>query len=309
MAVKTIKVDLLQRLREHITDDPNSLYMLVKGDLGSGKSWASLSIACGIDPDFIEHKEERIVFSPVEFVLLTASRSLPEGSMIMWDEAQTSMNPKRHMSAINVALNTQLDTMRRDNVGLVFNCPNTIDRALTRNLDFDIETIKIDRGARKTQVKFKYIDHDKTMDKIYRKFCRLIGKGRIPDTLNPLFIPAPDHPAIRGKKGRELIDYYENKRDSFQDDISMKVAKTIIKSYQKEMNLTTEDLVRDLEKYGLTLEDLGLQNKKKAVDTKKRQIIRTLKATDLKYSEVADLTETTEGYVQKIGRKVDRNKD
>lgn len=305
MAVETTKVKLLQKLREHITKDPKSLYILVKGDLGSGKSWVSLSLCSGLDPDFVENKEQRIVFNPVEFVVAMANRELPEGSMIMWDEAQTSMNPRKHMTAINVALNTQLDTMRRDNIGLVFNAPHRIDKDIIRKLDFEVETIDIDLGARKNRVKFKEIDHNKDTDKIYKKYIRVSGEKLVPSKLNPLYIPAPD--LIREENTKEFIDYYERTRDKFQDIITKGSLKTIVENCEDSLHLSPKDMDIDLSELMEDLEDKEEKKDQEKEELVKDRIRRALKETDLKYKEIAKITGSKESYVKEIGRKVDRS--
>lgn len=298
MAVATTKVNLLDRLRERITQDPNSLYILVKGDLGSGKSWLSLSLCAALDPDFIDNKESRIVFSPLDFVSTLENREVPPGSMLMWDEAQTSMNPRRHMSAINVAINTQLDTMRRDNIGLVFNCPNSVDKAITRNLDFSVETVDIDMGARKTKVKFKKIQHNKTYDKIYRHYPRVNDNDRVPNIMNPLFVPAPDSKGFLGDRGKELIEYYEEARDEFQSDVTSRVKRIVAKKEADELGVEPEDLGVDVKSDA---------EKKKDKETKKARIKRAMDNTDLSYKKIAKLTGTSYDYVKQVGSKYKRD--
>lgn len=300
MAVETIKVDLLERLRGRIASDPKSLYILVTGGLGEGKSWTSLSLCSGIDPSFTEDKEQRIVFNPVDFVVTMANREVPEGSMIMWDEAQTSMNPRKHMTAVNVALNTQLDTMRRDNVGLVLNCPTKIDKDVMRKLDFEVECLDIDKGVRKNIVKFKEIEHDKNSDDLYKKYPRVTEDRIIPEKMNPLLIPAPDN--IREENTKELIEYYERERDKFQDKITKGVVKTIVESYMEDYSVSPEELGLDLEKLGL--KEKESEEKK---ELKKNRIKKALKETNLPYEQVADVTGSSLSHVQKIGRKVDRD--
>ena len=300
MAVETIKVDLLERLRGRIASDPKSLYILVTGGLGEGKSWTSLSLCSGIDPSFTEDKEQRIVFNPVDFVVTMANREVPEGSMIMWDEAQTSMNPRKHMTAVNVALNTQLDTMRRDNVGLVLNCPTKIDKDVMRKLDFEVECLDIDKGVRKNIVKFKEIEHDKNSDDLYKKYPRVTEDRIIPEKMNPLLIPAPDN--IREENTKELIEYYERERDKFQDKITKGVVKTIVESYMEDYSVSPEELGLDLEKLGL--KEKESEEKK---ELKKNRIKKALKETNLPYEQVADVTGSILSHVQKIGRKVDRD--
>lgn len=77
-------------------DRNQNFVMLFVGQIGTGKSYAAMSLGEQIDPGF---DINRIVFSADEFVeALNKDESLVRGSVIMWDEAGVGMPPREWYS-------------------------------------------------------------------------------------------------------------------------------------------------------------------------------------------------------------------
>ena len=70
--------------------DRNQNYvMLFVGQTGTGKSYAAMSLAEHVDPNF---NINRVVFTADEFIaILNQDKTMVKGSVIMWDEAGVGM--------------------------------------------------------------------------------------------------------------------------------------------------------------------------------------------------------------------------
>lgn len=123
----------------------------VVGNLGSGKSFASLKIASMISPDF---GIDNVVFSVKDFFkVFTRLREERDdegrGSVIIFEESEKDLNSRRSMSDRNTLFGEISSTLRFSQISVGFNLPSLgmLDLNQRRVNNHIFSTIDIDRES------------------------------------------------------------------------------------------------------------------------------------------------------------------
>ena len=199
---------IIQHIRKK-TDVTNQDYKAVfTGECGRGKSYAALRLAETIQPDF--NIERQLVFRADEFLRLMNS-DLPKGSVIIWDEASTSLDARDFNTIFNKLLNNVLVTMRYRNYVLLFSVPSTafIDKRARELLDGCVDMRYIDQKRQQSVAKFYIYKHYHAFGKTYLKAPVSIINGE-PRYINQIRFNLPSP---------ELLKRYEVKKKVFGDNL------------------------------------------------------------------------------------------
>lgn len=199
-------------------DRNQNFVMLFVGQTGTGKSYAAMSLAEHLDPDF---NIDRVVFNADEFIsILNTDESLVKGSTIMWDEAGVGMPAREWYSLSNKVISYVVQTFRVKGYILIMTTPSMkyIDsqiRSLFHGLAQSIDPSLCDGNF--GWAKYMHLEHDPREGKtfmrypvIYDEWNRQVKiKGPTPGSGNVLF-PKPSD---------ELIEDYEAKKKEFTDSL------------------------------------------------------------------------------------------
>lgn len=183
---------------------------MVTGPTGSGKSWATLSLAEELNEDF---NITRVVFSFKQLMEIVNDPQYKnkKGICIVFDEAGIDVNSKNFMSKINKSFNYLIQTFRHRNFILLFTAPypDFVDSATRKMFHCHMETIKINKELKTTYLKPKLIQYNGNMKKYYYKYLIMRGKK-----IKMIEIPKPSD---------ELIKQYEEKKTIFTKDLNKSI--------------------------------------------------------------------------------------
>ena len=185
---------------------------MVTGEVGSGKSYTSLSIAEETDPGF---NAGRVVFEPLELINLIEhgetidgkKHKLPRGSVIIFEEAGVGFNNKNWASKTNKMLNYVFQTFRHKGYILILNTPyaDFIDSASRKIFQAEFVTMKIMDKKKLCQIKPQLIQYNSRFKKYYYKQLKVLTtKGVQPIRYWNVKIPS-----------EQLIKEYEVKKTAF----------------------------------------------------------------------------------------------
>lgn len=190
----------------------------------SGKSWTGLSIGLLCDPEF---NGDRCIFSARELMDLINSGKLSPGSAVLFDEAGIEMNSRTWNSITNKVLNYLIQTFRHRNFILIFTSPylDFIDSATRKLFHAEFETIHINEKAKTCMLKPKLLQYNSERKKFYRKYLRVMvkGKGYIP--IMKWKVPKPP---------QELIDRYEERKKEFTTKLNERIMADLERAQQKK---------------------------------------------------------------------------
>ena len=142
------------------------------GATGSGKSYASISIAAAVDPSFTV--KNRLVFTAKQFMALLNSGTLEKGCAVIFDEAGVGIPARDWYSVQNKLISYIMQTFRTDNLAVLFTMPSFdfIDVNARKLFHHYFETMAIDYGRRKARLKLQEISYNPLVGKLYRKYLR-----------------------------------------------------------------------------------------------------------------------------------------
>ena len=198
---------LIQQVQRRLWKKNKNWLGIITGQTGSGKSWSALSMAEKIDPDFDTSK---VVLEPENFLKNVAERTWGQGDVVIFDEAGAGMSAKAHMTKKNRIIDQVLQTLRRQNIAVIFTVPSksNVDKSVRRLLHTYIETKGIDYKNNRNLLKWLEMDYNQKTDKIYYKYPkRKNSEGAIRKIKT----------VKMGKPSEDLIKQYESKRTKFQD--------------------------------------------------------------------------------------------
>jgi hypothetical protein len=109
----------LEFIKDRIRHNKNCIIVIV-GGTGSGKSWAALSLAEALDPEFTT---DNITFSAKKFIKLIR-KDFPPGSVLMFDEGGVDLSAREFMSKKNRILSKILQTVRYKNHIIILTVPD-----------------------------------------------------------------------------------------------------------------------------------------------------------------------------------------
>ena len=193
--------------------------MLYVGQTGTGKSYAAMSFAEELDPNF---NISRIVFSADEFisVLNDDTANLARGSVIIWDEAGVGMPAREWYSLSNKVISYVVQTFRVKGYVLIMTTPSLkyIDSQIRALFHGIAETIDPSMyGGSFGWVKYMHLIHDPKEGRTIMQYPVIMDehnrpmklKGRTARHGNMLF----------SKPSEELISDYEVKKKEFTDNL------------------------------------------------------------------------------------------
>lgn len=196
----------------------------ISGQTGSGKSWASLSIAEQIDPKF---NIERVVFNGLELMELINSDKLKKGSVVVFEESGVEMNNRNWQSVTNKMLNFLMQTFRHRNFILIMNSPymDFVDASTRKLFHAEFKTEGINMKEKKTLLKPLLMQYNSRNQKFYYKYLKQITDKGI--------IRIEGWDVIRPSK--ELVNAYEKKKREFTDKLNRNIMDELLaEKYKKE---------------------------------------------------------------------------
>jgi hypothetical protein len=207
-ASPTIKL-IRQKIWRRLNVQNQHFMGVIVGREGFGKSHSALSIAKAVDPSFTA---EDVYFDPKGLLEAFKSDDYSSGDMIVLDEAGVGMGNRTWYEKSQVLLNQTLQTVRDDNMGVVFTLPRLteLDSQTKGRLHAFIEMTAVRKDDGYAMAKWKNVDPSRgDVDKIYYKYSDLsvedaeweIQKIKI------------------GKPPEDLVKRYEKRKETFKDDL------------------------------------------------------------------------------------------
>lgn len=186
------------------------------GDTGSGKSWNAIRFAELVDPNF---SVDNIVFTPNEFMDLLNSGTLEKGSVIIYEEPQTSISRRQWFQVANRLINYVLSTFRNLNLCLIFTVPDLsfIDSNTVKLFKLLFETLSIDQVRGVALVKPKIVVTNHLSGKTYYKYLRVVIDGDV-RVMDKLYLR---------KANKRLLADYELKKKKFNDALNKRVQREL----------------------------------------------------------------------------------
>ncbi|MCK5293667.1 MAG: hypothetical protein KAJ49_03370 [Arcobacteraceae bacterium] len=188
---------------------------IAEGSTGIGKSWAMLSIAYQIDPDF---NIDQVAFSFKEVMqILNANwfKKKKKWKVIFFDEPQTDISNRAWQSLTNRLLNYLVSTFRHQNVILLFASPYSdfIDSQTQKLLHCKFVIKGHSRQTKLTLIRPKLQQYNSKMKKFYEHSLMVSSKkGTFKVTQWSVTRP-PKH----------LIDPYEEKKEEFTAGLNKEI--------------------------------------------------------------------------------------
>ena len=236
-----------------------NMLMFISGPTGSGKSYASLSIAQQLDDEF---SSERIVFNPLELMQLINSGKLKKGSAIVFEEVGVSFSNRNWQSKINKVLNYLIQTFRHRNFILIMNAPyiDFIDSSMRKLFHGELRTMEIDKKTNKTILKPLLIQYNSRNAKFYYKFLRI----KTPEGIKPIRkwgVVAPDE---------ELLTQYEIKKEKFTTELNLEIYNELNKDNPAEKSKQSAEKRLKCPKCAYEWEQRGDKRSKKCPECSER---------------------------------------
>lgn len=189
--------------------------VVVTGETGSGKSWAAISLAKMINPDF---SEEHIVLSYLDLIEIAESRKFPKGTVLVFDEVSAeALQARDAMSKKNKNVSAILQTFRNLNYVVFFTTPDIsfVDSQARRLMHMVLVTRHINTKAERCKLQMYFIRINRIKGSMYYQIPRV----KINDEYfrcSYLSVPKPPD---------ELIQVYEKKKWFFQKRLYKKLKK------------------------------------------------------------------------------------
>ena len=178
------------------------------GGTGSGKSYATLRLASALDPTF---HVGRVAYSVEEFLKL-AAQDLPEGAIIVLEEAGVAAGNRDWYTIANKVLDALTQTWRHQNNGAIMTAPDfdLIDNHVQRRFHhlMVMEGKNEAEGISKARVKYIQTNHE--IGKMYKKYHRMIGDDGVLRRYKHIKFRLPDP---------EVIEAYENTKDDYSEGL------------------------------------------------------------------------------------------
>lgn len=204
------------------------------GPPGSGKSWAALTLASKIDPNF---NATKIVFTPEQFIALINSGTLRKGDAVMWDEAGISMFSRNSQTKVNKAFHFLHQSFRSMNIAVIYTCPSAsyLDLGVRQVLHAMMETKVINYKTSTCWVKPLMLELDARSGKIYMKFPRFADEKnpRLKYVINRMSFLRP---------AQEVVDIYEQRKAEFNKDLFANIESDMKEQKEERASKAPPDL-------------------------------------------------------------------
>lgn len=170
----------------------NAMVVFV-GDPGSGKSYAAISTACAVDPNF---SVEKIVYTPKDF--LKALDNARRGDIIIWDEAGVGIPAREWNTIQNKVISYVLQTFRFQNIGVFFTTPGSalLDKIARILIHYQVKVLGYNKETRDAVSVVYQREYDPVRDTLEWKKWQVDEDGKVIDP-NPVFVPYPPEGIVK----------------------------------------------------------------------------------------------------------------
>ncbi|SFR34205.1 zonular occludens toxin domain-containing protein [Halogeometricum limi] len=178
------------------------------GEAGSGKTYAALRLASALDPTF---SIDRVTYSVEEFLKL-ADSDLPEGAILVLEEAGVAAGNRDWYTIANKVLDALTQTWRHRNYGAVMTAPDfdLIDNHVQRRFHHLVVMEGKNEQAGVSKARIKYIQTNHEIGKMYKKYHRMIGDDGVLRRHKYIKFRLPDP---------DIVEAYELTKTDYTDDL------------------------------------------------------------------------------------------
>lgn len=244
-------------LRQRISKNKNAL-LLVTGQTGSGKSYASLRIGEQLDKEF---SIDRVIFTGKALMELVTSNTLKKGSVIVFEEVGVALHNRAWQSAINRAISHLFQTFRNQNLVLILNLPfsDFLDAQVRKLVHAELSTAGIDYQQQTCKLRARLVQYNSRLQKYYFKRLKVLtAEGKVP--ISFWNVSKPTEP---------LRKAYEDKKKAYTDELNMKILNELTALEDKQegkkkpnpLTRVQQDTL-DMLKQGMTLDQIAEERKR-----------------------------------------------
>lgn len=243
-------------IRKRVLRQNKNYIFVVTGSPGSGKSWACLSIAELVDPNFSIENITTPLDDEKGLIPLLNSEKFKRGDAIVMEEAGVDLSAKEWQSFINKAVNKVIQTFRWEGIALIMNVPvdafvDKWARVLWQGYG---EMVYINEESEISLMKFFDMSYSGRYQTIFYKYPYKVINGRWIQQRS-FAIPKPSD---------ELLMEYEPLHKRFKKNIRRDLGEELKKRKEKQLekelkkrdqiNIDTcvEDVLSDAEGYKKT---------------------------------------------------------
>jgi len=222
---------VLNQIRNDVIVRKLNRTSITVGSPRSGKSWASARI---LELTSSAFDVNNVVWTIPQFMGLTNSNKLKDGSGLMFDEAGVSMNARNWYERENKNAMMTLQTYGYRHFNVLFTTPSMsyVDSQSRKLFNYLFEPIEMNKRAGTVTVSVKEMSHNPQTDKIYYKTPVINGR-RYP------YI-------ILSKPSEEFVKSYESLSEKWKTILSKQIETDIKANNSKSMSV--EDIVNAVKK-------------------------------------------------------------
>lgn len=198
-----------QKMWKRMNIDNEHFMGAIVGREGTGKSHSALRLAEIVDPSFTA---EDVFFNPQRLLEAFDSDEYGAGDVIILDEAGVGLGNRSWYEKAQILLNQTLQTVRDDNMGLLFTLPRLeeLDSQTKGRLHAFIEMMETHPDEGWAVSKWKNISLTRDgRGKTYKKYPRL-RVGGVEKRITRFGITRPSP---------EIVEAYEKRKESFKDEL------------------------------------------------------------------------------------------
>jgi len=197
---------------------------IAEGQTGVGKSWAMLSMAHMIDPEFTV---EQVAFSfrDVMNIIVDPVFQKKKWKVILFDEAQTDINNRTWQSLSNKLMLYLTSTFRHQNIIFLMTSPYSdfMDSATMKLVHCKFIMKGVNRKTGLSNCRPKLQQYNGKMKKFYEhSLCVSSKKGTIKITNWGIKRPP-----------KELVDKYEEKKTEFTTALNLDIKRQLDEAFEK----------------------------------------------------------------------------
>jgi len=226
-------------IKRRIKNNLNFLAIFT-GQTGSGKTWSTLSMAYMIDPEFNPREQLSFNFGGLMRCINKCNDSETDlgkkkYKVLIFDEAQTSVNKRDWQSRINKLFLLLLSTFRHQNIIVLFNSPYSdfLDSATMKLIHAEFEVKGWDKKTKLARINPKFLQYNGKLQKTYEHRLYVSRKGQKGAKKIEFWrIPSPP---------KHIIDPYEQMKAAFTTKLNDQITRELQAiSQQEEASLTEE---------------------------------------------------------------------
>jgi len=226
---------------------------VIVGREGFGKSHSALSIAKAVDPSF---DADDVYFDPKGLLEAFQSAEYGPGDMIILDEAGVGLGKRTWYEKSQVLLNQTLQTVRDDNMGVLFTLPRLaeLDSQTIGRLHAFLEMTAVRKHDGYALAKWKNVDPARgDLEKNYYKYSELRVDG----------LPWDVERVKIGKPPEGLVGEYEQRKEEFKEELYQQAIEAQEESNDEDTSpqdivdgITDDDLSEIVREHGRTGEPI-----------------------------------------------------